>query len=64
MVGEKLEASSSLLYSRYKGWCEDNGHKPQSSTRLADDWKRLGFEKLPPRSGRMFWRGVALKEYA
>lgn len=63
IVGEELEAASGLLYSRYKGWCEDNGHKPQSSTRLADDWVRLGFEKKT-KSGRKFWQGVALKEYA
>jgi putative DNA primase/helicase len=29
---------ASTLYGEYRDWCEDNGHRPQSSTRLADDW--------------------------
>lgn len=59
-VGPNEEAPAGMLYSRYTMWCEDNGHKAQSSTRLADDWKRLGFEKRVV-SGRNFWQGVSLK---
>lgn len=58
--GANLEAASGLLYSRYRGWCDDNGLKAQGSNRLAKDWERLGFEKKQV-SGRKFWRGVALK---
>lgn len=37
--------SASLLYSEYRDWCTENGHKAQSSTSLAQDWKRLGLTK-------------------
>ena len=37
-----------------------NGHKPKSSTSLAEDWKRLGFENIHERSGSV-WHGVELK---
>jgi phage/plasmid-associated DNA primase len=33
------------LYDAYKFWCEENGHRPQSSTRVAEDWQRLGYER-------------------
>lgn len=48
------------LYSEYKQWCEDNGHRPQSSTRLADDWQRLGFERYRAK-GSTFYRGVRVR---
>ena len=60
LLGAEYEAAAGLLYSRYQGWCEDNGHKAQSSTRLAEDWRRLGFERKVV-SGRKFWVGVGLK---
>jgi putative DNA primase/helicase len=60
ITGAGHEVASRLLYSRYREWCVDNGHKPQSSTRLADDWRRLGFERRRVK-GRSFWSGVALR---
>ena len=42
-VGASLEVASNMLYSRYKGWCEDNGHRPMSNNRVGEEWKRLGF---------------------
>ncbi len=50
----------SELYSEYKDWCEVNGHRPQSSTRLADDWQRLGFERKRVK-GSTYYRGVRLR---
>jgi putative DNA primase/helicase len=58
--GEDLKVQAGQLYSEYKEWCIDNGHRPQSSTRVADDWARLGFEKTAA-NGRRYYRGVALR---
>lgn len=54
---------SSCLYRAYKNWCEDNGHKPVSSTRIAGDWVRLGLE-MKAISGCRYWCGVRLNENA
>ena len=48
------------LYDEYKQWCEDNGHRPQSSTRLADDWQRLGFERKRIK-GSSYYQGVRVR---
>ncbi len=58
--GADLKVQASQLYDEYKDWCIDNGHRPQSSTRVADDWARLGFEKTTS-NGRRFYRGVGLR---
>jgi putative DNA primase/helicase len=64
IVSEDIRIQSSILYTAYRGWCEDNGHKPQSSRTIADDWKRLGkkmgFEKKTIQ-GRRFYQGISLK---
>ncbi len=52
---------SSRLYSAYKDWCQINGHKPKSSTRVARDWERLGFRRVEAGDGR-YWYGVELVE--
>jgi putative DNA primase/helicase len=48
------------LYSEYRQWCEDNGHRAQSSTRLADDWQRLGFERKRIK-GSSYYQGVRMR---
>jgi putative DNA primase/helicase len=58
--GTDLKVQASQLYTEYKEWCLENGHRPMSSTRLADDWARLGFEKTAS-NGRRFYRGVTLR---
>jgi P4 family phage/plasmid primase-like protien len=50
---------SSDLYKAYKDWCISTGHKVQSSTTIAEDWRRLGFERKPI-NGRVFWQGVGV----
>jgi len=52
---------SSQLYTAYKMWCIDSGHKPQSKTSIADDWKRLGFEQRRQSDG-MYYYSVGLKQ--
>lgn len=54
------KVKSSTLYSEYKLWCEENGHRPQSSTRLADDWRRLGYQRKHTNKGNVYL-GVRLR---
>lgn len=53
---EKVGAG--VLYGAYRRWCEENGHKAQSSTSLAEDWRRLGLERV--RSAGSYYQGVRL----
>jgi len=47
------------LYDKYSDWCKRNNHRPMTSTRVADEWKRLGFEKKKIH-GTMYWLGVEI----
>lgn len=58
--GNPYRVQTSQLYSAYKNWCIESGHRPQSSTSVAGDWKRLGFEKQRP-GGVVHWFNVGLK---
>jgi putative DNA primase/helicase len=51
---------ASTLYKEYKFWCEENGHRPFSSTRIAPEWERLGFTKQES-GGRRYYRGLRLR---
>jgi putative DNA primase/helicase len=55
-----FKVSSGELYQAYNQWCLDNGHKPKSSTALAEDWKRLGLEHKKS-GGYPYWHGVELR---
>jgi putative DNA primase/helicase len=52
--GSNSEVPAAKLYREYKYWCEENGHRPQSSTRVAADWQRLGFERKRTMSGTVY----------
>jgi putative DNA primase/helicase len=58
-VGEGLETQAQKLYEAYRHYCVIKGHKPQSITSVATDWKRLG---LGPRKlhGRTIYTGVEI----
>jgi P4 family phage/plasmid primase-like protien len=58
--GADLKVQAIELYNEYKDWCLDNGHRPQSSTRVAHDWERLGFERTTINGRRFYW-GVGLR---
>ena len=60
LVDADVREKASQLYSEYRQWCEDNGHRPQSSTRLADDWQRLGFERKRIK-GSSYYQGVRVR---
>lgn len=58
-VGAEYQAKAQDLYNFYKEWCIGNGHKPQSSTSLAEDWVRLGLTRKKTMTGAV-WFGVGL----
>lgn len=57
--GLLVREQSSALYTAYHQWCIDNGHKPKSSTSVANDWRRLGFTRTRSNS-QTLWNGVKL----
>lgn len=59
-LGSQYQISASSLYQSYRQWCIESGHKPQSSTSIALDWRRLGFVHQHSRTGNN-WSGVRLK---
>jgi putative DNA primase/helicase len=60
ILSKEDRVQSAELYKAYARWCEANGHKAQSSTSIAQHWRRLGFEKRTIR-GRTFYQGLTLK---
>lgn len=60
IVGPDKQASAGVLYEAYKAWAISNGHKPQSSTTIANDWRRLGFERRHGMNGNN-WYGVGVQ---
>lgn len=55
----KCRTQAQDLYEAYVTWCENNGHMPMSSTRMAREWVRLGFIKQKI-NGSNFWVGIKL----
>ena len=60
ITGGDITTQSSNLYNAYKTWCFDTNHKPLSSTSIAAEWERLGFERYRS-AGSSFYRGVGIK---
>jgi putative DNA primase/helicase len=58
----QCRTASQYLYDQYKDWCMRNGHKPMSSTRMADEWKRLGFERTRI-MGSTYWQGIEISAF-
>ena len=56
---EDCKEQAQKLYSGYKSWCTINGHKPLSATKIAGEWRRLGFGEKHLH-GRKFYTGVEL----
>jgi putative DNA primase/helicase len=57
LLDPDCETSSQELYDRYNDWCRRNGHKPMSSTKVAEEWRRMGFTKVP-KAKCNYWQGV------
>jgi P4 family phage/plasmid primase-like protien len=56
--GERI--TGRRLYEAYSEWCKANGHKPLSSTRVPQEWKRLGLERKRIK-GTTHYEGVRIK---
>lgn len=59
-TGANFKISGQALYDAYSTWCRRNGAASKSSTRVARDWQRLGFERV--RSNGTWYHGVQLNE--
>ncbi len=59
LQGDTYKVKSSDLYSAYKDWCVETGHKYKSMTRIAADWVRIGLEKKRTGAG-VWYYGVGL----
>jgi putative DNA primase/helicase len=53
----QVRTKAQELYDAYNDWCKRTNHKPMSSTRLAEEWKRLGFTRTTI-NGTRYWVGV------
>jgi putative DNA primase/helicase len=62
LLDQKCRTQSQSLYDQYADWCRRNGHKPMSSTKMAEEWRRLGFERVID-SGRKYWQGIEISAY-
>lgn len=62
LLDTSCRTQSQYLYNQYKDWCILNSHKPLSSTRMADEWKRFGFERVKS-AGVAYWQGVEISAY-
>jgi putative DNA primase/helicase len=56
-IDQQLRTQAQVLYDAYNMWCKNTNHKPMSSTRLAEEWKRLGLERTEI-NGKRYWVGV------
>jgi putative DNA primase/helicase len=65
-VSEKCEkgaghrAQAGKLYTAYKDWCVQNGHKPDSGNLVAEAWKHMGFTRRSI-NGHRFWEGIRIR---
>jgi len=50
---------SAELYDAYAEWCKANGHRPKSSTAIAEDWRRIGLQQVRGSHWRG-WKGIRL----
>ena len=57
------EVKANALYLAHRAWCERYGHRAESSTKVAEHWKRLGLVKVKRRDGN-YYVGVELTSMA
>ena len=60
-AGPDNRIQAQFLYDKYKYWCENNGHKPKSSTSMANEWRRIGFTRYEA-NGKRYWKGFKFIE--
>jgi putative DNA primase/helicase len=59
LLDSNCRMQSQLLYNEYREWCIRTGHKPMTSTSIANEWKRFGFEKMKA-NGVAYWVGIKI----
>lgn len=59
----QCRTTGQYLYDQYSDWCKRNNHKPMSSTRIAEEWKRLGFVRQRIR-GTTYWQGIEITPFS
>ncbi len=59
LLDPKTRTQAQQLYDAYAEWCVKTNHRPLSSTKLAREWMRVGFERTVI-SGLKYWIGVKL----
>lgn len=53
---------AATLFNNYTLWCDETGSIPQSQTAVGRRMRKAGFDRdRDSRTGRIIWRGVALK---
>ena len=57
---KSAETSSSVLYSSYKNWCNENGLQAASNITLGRSLGQCGYKKRKT-NGKTLWGGIALK---
>jgi putative DNA primase/helicase len=62
LTDQFCRTQSQYLYNEYRDWCIKNSHKPLTSTRMANEWTRLGFTKIAP-GGVKYWLGVEITPF-
>lgn len=60
-LDEEASVRASVLYGRYREWCDNNGRRAESSTKMAAEWQRLDLERDRDSQGT-FYRGVRLRK--
>jgi len=58
-IDRKCRTQAQDLYDAYVLWCAKTNHRAMSSTKIAREWVRLGFEKTKV-AGIHYWTGIKL----
>lgn len=61
VIKSNVKASATPLYTTYKLWCEQGGHKALTQTTFGTRLAERGYEKGRESSGRVVWYGIGLK---
>lgn len=62
LLDPQCRTAAQYLYDQYSDWCKRNNHKPMASTKMAEEWRRLGFERTTI-NGHRYWIGVEISSY-
>lgn len=52
---------NTLVYNKYKKWCEDNGHRPVATNKFVEEMKELGYEVGKARANKTCYYGIEIR---